>query len=54
MDTGVVNESLGQGEFRKDNRFDRSLHRDPQPIVRDRLGKAGVRLGGLLNQALDN
>jgi subtilase family serine protease len=28
------------------------LHRDPYPTVRDRLVKAGVRFGGLLNEAL--
>ncbi len=49
---GAGNERLDQGEPEKVVVVDRSYVETNTPAVRDRLVKAGVRLGGLLNQAL--
>ena len=46
------NEHLGRGEPERAVVVDRSYIETHAPTVRDRLVKASVRLGGLLNQAL--
>jgi hypothetical protein len=46
------NEHLDPGEPEKVVVVDRSYVEINTPIVRDRLVKAGVRLGGLLDQVL--
>ena len=49
---GAGNERLDPGDPEKIVMIDRSYVQINSPTVRDRLAKAGVRLGGLLNQAL--
>ena len=46
------NEHLNQGELEKVVVIDQAYIETNTPAVRDRLVKAGVRLGGLLHQAL--
>lgn len=46
------NERLDEGELERTVLVDRSYIESSTPTVRDRLVKAGVRLGGLLNRAL--
>jgi hypothetical protein len=47
-----ANESLHQGEPERTVVVERAYIETHAPTVRDRLVKAGVRLGGLLSQAL--
>jgi hypothetical protein len=48
------NERLDDGELERTVVVDRSYVESNTPTVRDRLTKAGVRLAGLLNRALED
>jgi hypothetical protein len=49
---GADNERLDQGEPERTVVVDQHYNETHTPTIRDRLLKAGIRLGGLLNQAL--